>query len=83
MGYNAHKVMTTIPAAMLSLSTLLMKLVSGAALLTLIATITDALALYLLPNKQTYRDIVYEESPDLKRQRKDQKQKQDKQDKQE
>ena len=68
---------------MLSLSTLLMKLVSGAALLTLIATITDALALYLLPNKQTYRDIVYEESPDLKQQRKDQKQKQDKQEKQE
>ena len=51
-------------AAMFSLSTLVMKLVSGAALLTLIATITDALALYLLPNKQTYRDVVYEDSPD-------------------
>ena len=52
---------------MFCLPTLMMKLVSGAALLTLIATITDALALYLLPNKQTYRRVVYEESPDLKR----------------
>ena len=52
---------------MFSLSTLILKLVSGAALLTLIATITDTLALYLLPNRSTYRDIVYEESPDIKR----------------
>lgn len=43
-----------------------MKLVSGVALLTLIATITDTLALYILPNKTTYRKIVYEESPELK-----------------
>ena len=49
---------------MLSLSTLLMKLVSGAALFTLVATIVDTLALYLLPNKQTYRDMVFEDSPD-------------------
>ncbi len=65
--------------AMLSLSTLLMKLVSGTALLTLIATITDTLTLYLLPNRRTYREIVYEESPDLKQQREDRKQKQEKQ----
>ena len=43
-----------------------MKLVSGAALLTLIATAIDFLALYALPNKKTYKDIVYEESPLLK-----------------
>lgn len=52
---------------MFSLSTLMLKLVSGAALLTLIATIIDTLALYLLPNKGTYRKIVYEESPDFKK----------------
>ena len=51
---------------MFSLPTLILKLVSGVALLTLIATITDTLALYLLPNKGTYRKIVYEESPDFK-----------------
>jgi len=51
---------------MFSVSTLLMKLVSGAALLTLIATTIDFLALYALPNKKTYKDIVYEESPVLK-----------------
>ncbi len=52
---------------MFSLPTLMLKLVSAAALLTLIATVVDTLALYLLPNKRTYRDIVYEDSPDLKR----------------
>ena len=51
---------------MFSLSTLLMKLVSGVALLTLIATTIDFLALFVLPNKKTYKDIVYEESPILK-----------------
>ena len=45
---------------MFSLSTLLVKLVSAAALLTLIATVTDTLALYLLPNRSTYRHVVYE-----------------------
>ncbi len=44
----------------------MMKLVSGAALLTLIATAIDFLALYALPNKKTYKDIVYDESPVLK-----------------
>lgn len=51
---------------MFSLSTLIMKLVSGAAMLSLIAAITDVMALYILPNKQTYRDIVYDDSPLLK-----------------
>lgn len=56
---------------MFSLPTLILKLVSGAALLTLIATIIDTLALYLLPNKGTYRKIVYEESPDFKKKSRD------------
>jgi hypothetical protein len=56
-----------ILAAMFSLPTLILKLVSGVALLTLTATITDTLALYLLPNRDTYRKMVYEESPDFKR----------------
>lgn len=59
--------------AMFSLPTLILKLVSGAALLTLIATFIDTLALYLLPNKGTYRKIVYEESPDFKKASHDQK----------
>ena len=56
-------------SGMFSLSTRIMKLVSGVALLTLIATITDTLALYLLPNKGTYRGVVYKESPDLRHQK--------------
>lgn len=60
-----------------------MKLVSAVAMLTLIATITDTLALYLLPNRTTYRSIVYEQSPDIKHGRKKQSHDQNDKDKQE
>jgi hypothetical protein len=43
-----------------SFSALLLKLVSGIGLLTLTATIIDAVALYLLPNKDYYRRCVFE-----------------------
>lgn len=50
---------------MFSTSTLLLKLVSGTALLTLTATIIDVIALYLLPNKEVYRKHVYEQTREI------------------
>jgi hypothetical protein len=44
-----------------SLSALLIRLVSGIGLLTLTATLTDSLALYVLPNRSNYRKRVYED----------------------
>ena len=51
---------------MFSIPTLLLRLVSGMGLLTLTATIIDIVALYLLPNRFTYRNHVYEESEQIK-----------------
>lgn len=51
---------------MFSLPTLLLKLVSGMGLCTLIATVIDILALYILPDRRKYRKFVYDESPNLK-----------------
>ena len=50
---------------MLSLSTLLLKLASGMGLLTLAATVIDVFALYLLPNRNTYRAHLYEPSEEI------------------
>jgi hypothetical protein len=47
---------------MFSLSALLIRLASGIGLLTLTATVTDTLALYVLPNRRSYRRRVYEEA---------------------
>ena len=60
--------MVTLPPSpgLFSLPTLLLKLVSGMGLLTLTATIIDALALYILPDRGRYRKSVYEESPLLR-----------------
>ena len=58
---------------MFSLSTLLLKLVSGMGLLTLTATVIDTLALYVLPDRGKYRKSVYEESPVLRRESKEDK----------
>ena len=55
---------------MFSLPTLLLKLVSGMGLLTLTATVIDTLALYILPDKRRYRESVYDESPILKKDQK-------------
>lgn len=57
---------TTLASGLFSLSTLLLKLVSGMGLLTLTATIIDTLALYVLPDRTRYRSSVYEESPLLR-----------------
>ena len=46
---------------MFSLSALVIRLASGIGLLTLTATLTDTLALYVLPNRRNYRKSVYEE----------------------
>lgn len=46
---------------MFSLSALLIRLVSGIGLLTLTATLTDTLALYILPNRKKYRKTIYDE----------------------
>ena len=61
-----HSFSLLFSLAMVSISALIMKLASVAGLLTLIATITDTLALYILPNKNTYREVVYDKSPVLK-----------------
>ena len=53
-------------AGIFSLLTLLLKLVSGMGLLTLIATVIDTLALYIL---RKYRESVYDESPVLKQEK--------------
>ena len=47
---------------MFSLSALLIRLVSGVGLLTLTATVTDTLALYVLPNRTSYRRKMYEDA---------------------
>lgn len=44
---------------MFSLSVLLIRLASGVGLLTVTATLTDTLALYVLPNRRKYRNYVY------------------------
>ena len=36
-------------------------------LLTLTATIIDIIALYLVPNKQQYRQYVFDSSPELRK----------------
>ena len=46
---------------MFSLSALLIRLVSGVGLLTITATLTDTLALYVLPNRRKYRKTIYDE----------------------
>ena len=46
---------------MFSLSALLLCLASGVGLLTLTATLTDTLALYILPDRRRYRKCVYED----------------------
>ena len=48
-----------------SLATLLVKIASGMGLLTLTATIVDTLALYILPDRLKYRSYVYETSPSV------------------
>ena len=60
--------MTSFPCGlfcvgMFSLSALLIRLASGIGLLTLTATVTDSLALYVLPNRKKYRRKVYEDTP--------------------
>lgn len=52
---------------MFSLTTLLLKLVSGVGLLTLAVTIIDTLTLYILPARHMYRQYVYDESPSIKK----------------
>ena len=50
-------------AGKFSLTSLVIRLVSGMGLLTLTATIVDTLALYVLPDRFRYRSYVYETSP--------------------
>ena len=50
-----------------SLPNLLLQLVSLVGLLTLTATIIDTFALYLIPNKDIYRQYVFDSSPELQK----------------
>lgn len=50
-----------------SLSNLLFQLVSFMGLLTLTATVIDIIALYLVPNKDLYRQYVFDSSPELRK----------------
>lgn len=50
-----------------SLASLVIKLASGMGLLTLTASIVDTLALYVLPDRLRYRSYVYESSPSVEK----------------
>lgn len=50
-----------------SLPNLLLQVVSLVGLLTLTATIIDTFALYLIPNKDIYRQYVFDSSPELQK----------------
>jgi len=50
-----------------SLSSLLLQLASLMGLLTLTATIIDTIALYVIPNKEMYRQYVFDSSPELRK----------------
>jgi len=48
-----------------SSSNLVLQLVSVMGLLTLTATVIDVIALYIIPNKDHYRQYVFDESPEF------------------
>lgn len=54
-----------------SLPNLLLQVVSLVGLLTLTATIIDTFALYLIPNKDIYRQYVFDSSPELQKRMQD------------
>ena len=48
-----------------SSANLVFQLVSVMGLLTLTATVIDVIALYIIPNKDSYRQYVFDESPEF------------------
>ena len=52
-------------AGKFSSGNLVLQLVSVMGLLTLTATVIDIIALYIVPNKDNYRQYVFDESPDF------------------
>jgi len=68
--YNRHGVRlifeTEGTVGTFDFQTLLINLIAGAALVSLATVAVDLIALYVLPQKTTYREYMLEETPDLK-----------------